>query len=241
MAIFIHNNKDYIAASIYHLRDTSLTLQAMGLLSFMLSCSDNFKFSIEGLTRISACGDTATRSALKELREKKYVVVEPRKENGKIVEWNYHIYEKPQIENPDVEIQHVENQGQSIISNINITNNIKEKNISSKDIYDAVASKPRKHFSPPSVDDVKAYCLEKGYSMDAQHFVDFYESKGWVVGKSPMKDWKAAVRTWIRNDKVYQPSSNTKNANRNSKFTDPGDVAAAVFKGIQAGMARAGQ
>lgn len=51
-------------------------------------------------------------------------------------------------------------------------------------------------FVPPSVADVTAYCRERGNHVDAQRFVDFYQSKGWVVGKSRMKDWKAAVRTW---------------------------------------------
>lgn len=53
-----------------------------------------------------------------------------------------------------------------------------------------------RRFSKPSVDEVRAYCEERNNTVDAQHFVDYYESKGWVIGKSPMKDWKAAVRTW---------------------------------------------
>lgn len=58
-----------------------------------------------------------------------------------------------------------------------------------------------KHFIPPTVEDVKQYCLENNYVLDAERFVDFYECKGWMVGKNKMKDWKAAVRTWIRKDK----------------------------------------
>ena len=53
-----------------------------------------------------------------------------------------------------------------------------------------------KRFTPPAVEEVKAYCLERKNGLDAQSFVDFYASKGWKVGKEPMKDWKAAVRTW---------------------------------------------
>lgn len=53
-------------------------------------------------------------------------------------------------------------------------------------------------FVPPDVEEVKAYCLERGNSVDAQSFVDFYSSKGWMIGKNKMKDWKAAVRTWER-------------------------------------------
>lgn len=51
-------------------------------------------------------------------------------------------------------------------------------------------------FVPPTADDVAAYAREKSLTIDAQRFVDFYESKGWMVGKNKMKDWKAAVRGW---------------------------------------------
>lgn len=132
MAFIVHNNKNYVTTSIHHLRDTSLSLQAMGLLSFMLSCADTFKFSIEGLTKISSCGDCATRSALKELRDKNYVVVAPVKKNSKIVEWNYHVYEKPfvgnpDVDSPDVENPHVENQGQRNISIEDTSREVEDK------------------------------------------------------------------------------------------------------------------
>ena len=55
-----------------------------------------------------------------------------------------------------------------------------------------------KRFVKPSVKDIKAYCTEASINIDAQRFFDFYESKGWKVGSSPMKDWKAAVRYWAR-------------------------------------------
>ncbi len=59
--------------------------------------------------------------------------------------------------------------------------------------------KKAKRFVRPSPADVRAYLKEKGETrIDPGSFCDFYDSKGWVVGKSPMKDWKAAVRTWVR-------------------------------------------
>ena len=51
-------------------------------------------------------------------------------------------------------------------------------------------------FIPPTVDQVKAYCEERGNGIDPQRFVDFYSSKGWMVGKNKMKDWRAAIRGW---------------------------------------------
>lgn len=60
-----------------------------------------------------------------------------------------------------------------------------------------------KRFVRPTVEEVDAYCRERGNNVNAQSFIDFYESKGWKVGNSPMKDWKACVRTWEgRNKKV---------------------------------------
>lgn len=67
-------------------------------------------------------------------------------------------------------------------------------------------SKESKRFTPPSVDEVSAYLTEKGYDIDAEAFVDFYASKGWKVGNSPMKDWKAAVRTWVNRRKEETPA-----------------------------------
>jgi hypothetical protein len=53
-------------------------------------------------------------------------------------------------------------------------------------------------FIPPTVEEVEAYCQERDNEVDAEQFVDFYESKGWMVGKNKMKNWKASVRTWER-------------------------------------------
>lgn len=66
-----------------------------------------------------------------------------------------------------------------------------------------VADKPptRPRFSPPTIEQVKSYCEEKGYAVDSERFVDYYTANGWRVGKNPMKDWKAAVRNWNRKEK----------------------------------------
>lgn len=56
----------------------------------------------------------------------------------------------------------------------------------------------QKCFRPPSIDEVRAYIAEKGYKVDAERFMDFYNAKGWMIGKNKMKDWRAAVRSWAR-------------------------------------------
>lgn len=64
--------------------------------------------------------------------------------------------------------------------------------------------KESKRFAPPSLEEVAGYCFDRNNSVDPQRFVDFYSSKGWKVGNSPMKDWKAAVRTWERREDKRQ-------------------------------------
>ena len=59
-------------------------------------------------------------------------------------------------------------------------------------------------FHPPTVDEVKAYCLERKNRVDPVRFVDYYTANGWKVGKNPMKDWRAAVRTWEREDRPVE-------------------------------------
>lgn len=51
-------------------------------------------------------------------------------------------------------------------------------------------------FKPPTIEEVTEYCRERGNRVDPEKWFDFYESKGWMIGKNKMKDWKAAVRTW---------------------------------------------
>lgn len=57
-----------------------------------------------------------------------------------------------------------------------------------------------KKFTPPTYEDVNEYCLKRKNKIDHERFVDFYASKNWMVGKNKMKDWKAAVRTWEKNE-----------------------------------------
>lgn len=58
----------------------------------------------------------------------------------------------------------------------------------------------RGDFKRPSLDEVRAYCESGGYNIVPEAFLDYYEANGWMVGRSKMKDWKAAVRTWARRE-----------------------------------------
>lgn len=88
--------------------------------------------------------------------------------------------------------QHPTNNSQTTTNNSQLTKDI---------IMGADKPPTRKRFVPPTVQDVAEYCRGKGYAVNAERFVDYYTANGWKVGKNPMKDWKAAVRTWTAKEK----------------------------------------
>lgn len=73
-----------------------------------------------------------------------------------------------------------------------------------------------KRFSEPTVEEVSAYCRERGNNIDPQRFVDYYTSNGWMVGRNKMKDWKAAVRTWEKQE--YSTGSKNSEKSTNNIF-----------------------
>jgi hypothetical protein len=85
--------------------------------------------------------------------------------------------------------------------NHNHNHNDIKKEIISKDI------KEKQVFQTPTMDEISSYIKEKGYQVDAQRFFDFYQSKGWYIGKNKMRDWRAAIRTWARTDRKTSSSS----------------------------------
>ena len=76
-----------------------------------------------------------------------------------------------------------------------------------------------KRFAPPTLQEVKDYCLKMGYThVDAERFIDYYASNGWMVGKNRMKDWKAVVRNWDRSEKTPQRLEGTAEVAKKNRF-----------------------
>ena len=83
--------------------------------------------------------------------------------------------------------------------------------------YRETRNDSKKRFVVPTAEEVAAYCRERGNKVDAQRFVDFYTSKGWQIGKEPMRDWRACVRTWERNGRDRVEVSGSTGATRPAK------------------------
>ena len=67
--------------------------------------------------------------------------------------------------------------------------------------------KEKREYTTPSLEQIVAYCTERKNKVNPQRFFDYYQSNGWKVGRNPMKDWKAAVRTWEQRDQVPEKAS----------------------------------
>lgn len=92
---------------------------------------------------------------------------------------------------------------------VNINDNDNDKNNTGKE-----SAERETRFRKPTVDEVRAYCEERKNKIDAEQFWNYYESKGWKIGKSPMKSWKACVATWERYDKTRDAPARAKTQNR---------------------------
>lgn len=92
------------------------------------------------------------------------------------------------------------NNNQTVTTNEpNVYVNVND-NVNAKKKDTSVSKEKASRFIPPSIEDIKAYCEEKGYKLDYDRFIDYYTSNGWMVGKNRMKDWRACVRNWARKD-----------------------------------------
>ena len=122
---------------------------------------------------------------------------------------------RPKKEKPMV-FKYGENKKPMVSENLetekpNEKENVKEKENIKENIK-------RKIFQAPTVEDVRKYCVERGNKVDPQSFIDFYESKGWMIGKNHMKDWKAAVRTWERSETKTRQGETAKLTKNHNNF-----------------------
>lgn len=123
----------------------------------------------------------------------------------------------------------LQSNAEALPCNSNVTKCNTEKREKRKEIDIEIEKESKgkaKRFTPPAREDVQAYIVENGYSVDAERFIDYYTANGWKVGKSTMKDWKAAVRNWNRRDKEsgYRKPNEPKQSDAIKDYGDPNEV-----------------
>ena len=188
MAILRKTNRDrYTVIDNSLFMNHELSYKAKGLLCQMLSLPDGWEFSVEGLATLSSDGVTVVRTALSELEINNYLRRNKvRGSDGRMAGIEYIVSEIPISDLP--------------ISENPISVNRPQLNTKELNTKELNTNTHTHRMTPPTVENVREYIEEHGYHVDADHFYDYYTSVGWKVGKNPMKDWKAAVRTWERKD-----------------------------------------
>lgn len=199
--ILVKPTGDFIMVSKGAIRDNSVDPFSLGIYVKILAFGEtDWQLNIKGLASYLNLTEEKIRRAFRVLEAAGYLRRQRvRDEANRFVGWNYEIGCVPfptfgdsrPSENPDVG----ENRpsGNRVVNNNTSTGykDLKQKEDTTNNYTYRDA-----RFVPPSVEDVRAYCEERRNGISAQQFVDYYTANGWMVGKSKMKDWRAAVRNW---------------------------------------------
>lgn len=180
--IRVIKTKDYTTICNRIYKNTMLSLKAKGLLSLILSLSTHWSLSVGGLTKICKEGRVSINNTIKELIEQGYIERKQIRKDNKFDGYKYIVFESPAF--PYAQKLKTGNQQQSNT----ILNKVSNNKIS------------KERFKKPTIKDIEDYCIERKNKIAANRFFDYYESKGWMIGKNKMKDWKAAIRTWESRD-----------------------------------------
>lgn len=136
------------------------------------------------------------------LKEHGLIEIVQARKDGKIAGWYIkvgYIVQKKKLEDCRVTVKESQNQQVADATSSKEDVNALKEYIKCLEKENKMLKEGKAHGKiPPTVDEVRAYCIERGNNVDPERFVDYYTSKGWMIGKNKMKDWKAAVRTWER-------------------------------------------
>ena len=206
------HTEQFLSVSNDLARTTELSDSAFRLLVFMLSMSDDWAFSVSGIAYILGWPERKVSKYVTELKRAGYIEqLKQHGDRGRFLPSEWVIHEEPVTalhENRTaVKPQHGNTAQRSDHTAVAPHNGkttpfrkpiyIEQPNIKERPM---VKKEGARVFKKPTVEEVAAYCQERKNGVNAQAFIDHYESNGWKVGRNPMKDWKATVRTWERYD-----------------------------------------
>lgn len=184
------NDKNYIVIqgwmlTALHLKGNELLIYAC-IYGFSQLEGQVFKGSLQYLADWTNSTKKGVSKALKSLVEKGYLEKADKFING-VKFCEYRVTKFPGVMN---KVPRGDEQSSLGGMELSSPNNLDIDNLENKQEYT--------RFVKPTLEEVTAYCLERGKGVDPQKWHDYYSANGWKVGKNPMKDWKAAVRTWER-------------------------------------------
>lgn len=165
------------------------------------------RYAFEGVVpddKLIKCATALMRSAI-DRDNGKYEEVSRKRKEAAEKRWQ----ERRNMQPMQMHTSDANNTNNADNDNVNVNDNVNDneptnvgesKEKPSNEGKKKIAPTKVRRFVKPTVEEVEAYCRERSNYVNASHFCDYYESKGWKVGSAPMKDWKAAVRTWEQKD-----------------------------------------
>ena len=205
------HDDNYTILSNDILKDSRLSDGAKLLLIFMLSLPDDWDFNIRGLSNCLNLSMSSVNNRVVELEKAGYITIKKNRTKGKFASCSWEIHERPHCNLSDYDLSEYGSSeyGKTALRDIGLRKTEQLQNTNNKLLNKQKTKRTKEIFVAPTVEEVRAYCQERGNNVDAEQFVDFYTSKGWKVGKNPMKDWKACVRTWEKRHTAQKASVNT--------------------------------
>ena len=204
---FIKTKKErnYTVLDNTFLKDKSLSWKAKGLMAYFLSLPDDWTIHFSEIEKHATDGKASLRSAINELKEKGYLKAEQKRVDNRFAEMVYTIIENPAEDFPLTDFQKTEKQKteNQFSENQPLQNTNNNKLLKRQNTY--CSCNIQQQFQKPTIKEIKEYCSERGNKINAEYFFDYYEAKGWLVGKGKMKDWKAVIRNWERKDPAEAP------------------------------------
>ena len=204
---FIKTKKErnYTVLDNTFLKDKSLSWKAKGLMAYFLSLPDDWTIHFSEIEKHATDGKASLRSAINELKEKGYLKAEQKRVDNRFAEMVYTIIENPAEDFPLTDFQKTEKQktGNQFTEKQPLQNTNNNKLLKGQNTYCSCST--QQQFKKPTIKEIKEYCSERGNKINAEYFFDYYETKGWKVGKHKMTDWKACIRNWERKDPSEAP------------------------------------
>lgn len=211
------------------IQDNRISFEARALMLFMLSLPDDWDFSTRGLATLTGLSTGTISRLSQELEQFGYLERNAKREGGRFASYDWTIREEPSA--PRSISPHTEKlntvtafrktaHGSTEHGKTERKQNTKYNKVLNKQSTKekSIKEKTATRFTPPTVEEVRAYCQERGNSIDPEAFVAFYRSKGWKVGSNPMKDWRAAVITWEKREGKSKAKTQPLNENPFTKL-----------------------
>lgn len=183
MAIIRGEHRENFTAISNDIFNSGLSPEAIGILCYLLSKPPHWRVIKQEIRIKFDLGREKLDRIINEIVSANYMIkTQSRNEDGSYGEIDIIVYGSPMTENPL--------SAETFTANQPLVNN-KDKKVMNN----------RVRFTPPTVEEVAAYCQERANGISPNDFVNHYEANGWMRGKNKIKDWRACVRTWEKNSK----------------------------------------